>query len=153
MIKYLAFSEDADARALLLKMLDDEEKKIRMKALGALEGKNYPEIRQKLDALAFDKELTKKRHDEQEAIFMILGSVGDAQTVKRLEEMVFKKNKFFGKNRDGSVLAIRALEKIKAPEAVRLLEKLAADSSPLVQTQAKRALGMLAKSMALSGQQ
>jgi HEAT repeat protein len=147
MIKYLAFSEDAEARALLLRMLEDEEKKIRMKALGALEGKAYPEIRQKLDALAFDKELTKKTHDEQEAIFMILGSVGDAETVKRIEDLIVKKNKFFNRNRSNNVLAIRALEKIKEPSAVRLLEKLANDSSPLVQTQARRALGVLAKSM------
>lgn len=147
MVKYLAFSEDDEARVLLLKMLNDEEKKIRMKALGALEGKNYPEVRQQLDLLAFDKDVSKKSHDEQEAIFMILGSVGDGETVRKLRNMTGKRSMLFGRKRDNSVLAIRALEKIKLPESIQLLEELAGDSSPLVQTQAKRALENLRQNM------
>jgi HEAT repeat protein len=141
MIKYLSEMEDEQALGLLLKGIKDENKKIRMKALRAVEGKKHRIVRNLLHSIAFSKEFPKLDHDEKEVTFKVLGSVGDGETVARIKEMIGKKSfMHVGRNKDGKLLAIRALENMDDADALALLDGLSRDGNGLVSSRAKKAL-------------
>jgi HEAT repeat protein len=145
-IKFLVGVGNREAIVLLGKMIEDEDKQIRFKVLGAIEHLDDPVIVRKIEDLAFSKELSKKSLDEQEAVFQALGKVVAERALPKIRAMVEKKNIFpFGRSKDYKLVAIRALEHIQSPESLEILSKLAEDSNRLVQSKAKRAIESLMK--------
>jgi hypothetical protein len=145
-IKFLLGIGSREAIVLLGKMIEDEDKQIRIKVLGAIESLDDPVIVRKIEDLAFSKELGKKSLDEQEAVFQALGKVVAERALPKIKAMVERKNILqFGKSKDYKLVAIRALEHIQTPESLEILSKLAEDSNRLVQSKAKRAIESLMK--------
>lgn len=142
-IGFLVKANTADSASLLVKLIDDADKQIRMKTLSAVENMVNPIITNKLVAVAFDKDLAKKAFDEQEHIFKALGKLAGESILAELSDMAEKKNLFvFGKqqSKQNKLLAIRALENIKTAAAVDVLEILARDPNDVVKSRARRVL-------------
>lgn len=148
MIKLASRVDDRSSVDLLLNAINDEDKKIRFRAMQAAAEKNDSRVGSRMEEIAFSKELWEKSSDEQELVFTILGKTGDAKTVETLRKFVEKKSLIkFGKNRDNKYLAIRALEQLENSASLTLLKKLAGDSNELVKTRAQRAYDALVKRM------
>ncbi|MEE9270351.1 MAG: HEAT repeat domain-containing protein [Candidatus Krumholzibacteria bacterium] len=142
-IKYLAEKPGEDRAILLVQLMDDEDKHIRMKTLSAVEEFQHPIIANKVAALAFEKELGQKGFDEQEQVFKVAGKLAGDDMLPRVREMLDKKSLFGlgkGHGKQGRLLAVRALEQIGGPEAAGILEDLAQDKDTLVKAKAQRAL-------------
>jgi HEAT repeat protein len=146
-IGFLVKANTPDSATLLVKLLDDADKQIRMKTLSAVENMENPIITNKLVAVAFDKDLSKKGFDEQEHIFKAVGKLAGENILPELADMVEKKNNLFSfgkqQNKQSKLLAIRALENIKTAAAVDVLETLARDTNDLVKSRARRVLERL----------
>jgi len=139
MIALVAEMNEEGVGDLLLGAFNDSDKHVRCRAIEAAAGRNDPGVREKLEEIAFGKGLADLDPDEQEVIFRALGNTGNAGTVDRLEKMVNKKGlRRLTNNRDGRLLALRALENIRDESAIALLDMLAEDSDQLVQSLAKR---------------
>jgi hypothetical protein len=148
MIKFVSRIEDSEAIGLLLAAMDDEDKRIRIRAMEAASQKNDRRVLERLTELALGKVLAERSSDEQEMIFKALGCVGDGGTVDELRKFVERRNfMHFGKQRENKFLAIRALERIHSPASLGALKQLTEDSNRLVQTRAQRAYDSLAKSL------
>ena len=81
-------------------------------------------------------------------LFRALGRVGDDNTVAALTRFVEKKSfRNLGRSRDNKFLAIRALEGIRLPSALLMLDKLSEDSNNLVHSRARRARDVLATAL------
>jgi HEAT repeat protein len=142
-IGFLVKADTPDSASLLVKLMDDADKQIRMKTLLAVESSTSPIITNKLIAMAFDKDLSKKAIDEQESIFKVLGKLAGESILPDLADMAEKKALFmFGKQqtKQSKLLVIRALENMKSAAAGDLLETLARDQNDLVKSRARRAL-------------
>jgi hypothetical protein len=145
MLEVVARIDDRSSVDMLLVVLGDEDKSIRMRAMEVAISKSDDRLRERFSEIAFGKDLSERDPDEREMIFGVLGRVGNAETVASLRKFAEKKSLVnFGKTRENKCLAIRALEKIESPAAMVFLEKLASDSNELVRTRAKRACDMLA---------
>lgn len=142
-IQFLASFGSDEALAVLVKLLDDQDKGIRLKTLGVVSGVDASVVRDKLVAIAFGKEFTEREFDEQMEIFKALGRIVGEDALPRLKESVGKKN-FLGfakrHNKENKLLAIEALEQMDEPGAKRLLADLAKDSDDGVSTRAAEAL-------------
>jgi HEAT repeat protein len=142
-IQFLASFGSDQAFAVLVKLLDDADKGIRLKTLGVVSGVDASVVRDKLVAIAFGKEFTEREFDEQMEIFKALGRVVGEDALPRLKQSVGKKN-FLGfakrHSKENKLLAIEALEQMDEPGAIRLLEDLARDSDENVCTRASEAL-------------
>jgi hypothetical protein len=150
-IRYLKESGSESALPLLLKALDDPDKTIRIKCLEALENTGDADVRRKLGELAFGKDLADRDMDEQEAIFKVLGTIGNDETVALIQNMLGKRRLLqFGKSRENKFLAIRALENICTSKSLEVLEELAGDSNNLVQSRAGRARDALRRRLLVS---
>jgi len=144
MLDLVARIDDPSSVDMLLGAITDENKQIRLHAMKAAAKRNDDRVRERFSEIAFGKDLAEYDADEQEAIFKVLGQVGNAGTVADLKKFVEKKSLVhFGKNRENKFLAIRALENIESPAAAVFLEKLASDSNELVRTRAQRAFNSL----------
>jgi hypothetical protein len=145
-ITYLAKADSEDAATLLVKLIDDTDKHIRMKTLAAVEDIKSPIIMNKLVAVAFDKDFGRKEFDEQELIFKAVGKQAGESVLPELSRMVEKKVLLGfakGQMKQNKLLVIRALENIRTAEAIDMLEGLARDQNDLVKSRARRALNML----------
>ncbi len=147
-IELIVRVDDPSATDLLLGAFSDENKVIRLHALETVAAKNDPRVLQRIVEIAFEKELAERDPDEQEAVFKVLGRLGNASTVEDLKRFLEKKSFIqFGRGRENKLLAIRALECIKSPAALSMLKKLTSDSNDLVQAQAQRAYETLSAAM------
>jgi len=147
MITILERVADDSAEELLLRMLVDEEKEVRNRAVVACGRVGDVDARVRISGLAFAKDIFERDQDEQDSIFKALGLCGDTETVKRLKEFTARKGLMgFGKNRPNKLLAMRALERIKLPESRALLEQFARDGNEQVKSRAARALAVHARS-------
>lgn len=153
-IQYLAAFGGDEAVALLVKLLDDTDKRIRLKTLGVVSSMDAAPVRDKLFSIAFGREFTEREFDEQIEIFKALGRVVGEDALPRIKQNVGKKN-FLGfakrHNRESKLLAIEALEEMDERSAVRLLEDLAKDSDDGVKSRASEALRRRTQSRAADG--
>jgi hypothetical protein len=148
MLELVSKMSDPAVPDLLMSAATDVDKAIRCKAMQTAAARGFAEMARYLNLIAFAKDLQEKDSDEQEAIFRALGHVGDAVTVEQLRKSIAKRSlvDFSGK-RENKMLAIRALEHIKEPSAIELLQKLARDSNEGVRARALRALTALRERM------
>ena len=132
-----------DGAKLLVKLLDDDEKSVRLKVLAAAEAMRHPALTAKIIDVAESKELVERSVDERENVMRALAVVDRDRALAKITASLEKRSFFsFGKTqaKEEKMIAIRALERIGGPKAERLLAKLAEDSSNLIQTKARRAL-------------
>jgi len=143
-IQFLAGLGTAEALALLVRLLDDADKSVRLKTLAVVSDVNAPVVRDRLIDIAFGKEFTEREFDEQAEIFKALGKVVGEAALPKLKHSVGKKS-FLGlakrHTKMNKLLAIEALEQIDRPGARRLLDDLAKDSDDAVRSRAAEALG------------
>ena len=142
-IGYLARIGTGDAITLLIRLIDDVDKRIRIKTMAAIRDLNSPIILNKLIAVAFDKQFAGKTFDEQEQLFRVVGKQAGNDILPHIRSMIEKKSRLpFMKNqtKQNKLLAIRALENIATPESMNLLRVLAEDANDLVKSMARRAL-------------
>jgi hypothetical protein len=133
---------------LLLGVIADEDKNVRCRAMEAAADIGDERVRDRLEEIAFGKDLPERETDEQEVLFRALGRVGDANTVAALTRFVDKKSfRNLGRSRENKFLAIRALEGIRLPSALLTLDKLSEDSNNLVHSRARRARDVLAAAL------
>lgn len=147
MLEWIAERNDADSTEVLLALLSDPDKRVRLKILDVLVGRPQPRVRVVLGQLAFGKDLAERAADEQEAIFRALGHVGDATTVGQLRAMVERRKLGLGKGNEPKLLALRALEKIQDSSALELVARLAEDANEAVRLRAVRAKETLMASL------
>jgi len=142
-IQFLAGFGNDEAASLLVTLLDDADKKIRINTLFSIANIEAQIVRDKIEEMAFSKELDQREVDEQAEIFRALGRVSGTDVVPRLQRMIGKRTLFgFRKrhNRAGKLLAIEALEQIDGSEASKLLEDLAKDSGDSISKKAQEIL-------------
>ena len=120
----------------LVKLLDDEDKQVRMRTLKEIARLANPVIIEKVLELAFDEDLEMKNMDEQERIFTAVGMLAGERVLPQISGMIrtrsinlFSRNK---PNKRKKILAIRALEHIPGAEAKNLLDKLTGDSDDVI---------------------
>lgn len=153
-IEYLADNRTEEAVALLDRLLDDNDQRIRIKATTAVANMKCQSLATKIVDMAFDKELSTRSMEEQEQVFRAAGRLGGETLVPRLRRMVEKKGLLGigkGPSKENKLLAIRALEEIQAPDSIQILEQLANDSEGLVKAKAKRALDRMGRAVDLVG--
>ncbi|HET6348259.1 MAG TPA: hypothetical protein VFH88_04170 [Candidatus Krumholzibacteria bacterium] len=139
MLGWIAGHDDADTTNLLLTSLGDLDHTVRLRVLDALGHRRDPRVRERITEMAFARELGERAGDEQEAIFKTLGRVGDATTVVQLRALVEKRRLLpIGKGPDAKLLALRALEHLRAPGAADLLARLCEDTNETVRQRAQR---------------
>ena len=142
-VTFLQGMGDDEAAGLMAKLLTDEEKAVRMKALAAAEWLHHPLTTAKVVEIAESKELVERSVDEREHVLRAFAVLDPDGALAKIKVMLEKRSFFsFGKAqaKDEKLIAIRALECIGGPQAERLLAKLAEDASNLVQSKARRAL-------------
>jgi hypothetical protein len=142
-ISYLVRSKTDDAALSLVKLLDDTDKRIRIKVLAAIEDNQFPVMTDKLIDMAFDKRLSKRAFEEQELIFKALGRTAGEDVLPRLVDLATKTPRLmFNKQaiKQRKLLAICALEGIRTIASADVLETLARDSNDLVRSRACRVL-------------
>ncbi len=143
-IQFLAGLGSAEALALLVKLLDDADKNVRLKTLAVVSDVDAPVVRDRLIEIAFGKEFTEREFDEQAEIFKALGKVVGEAALPKLKHSVGKKS-FLGlakrHTKMNKLLAIEALEQIDRPGARSLLGDLAKDADDAVRSRAAEALG------------
>jgi HEAT repeat protein len=143
-IQFLAGLGSAEALALLVKLLDDADKGVRVKTLAVVSDVDATVVRDRLIEIAFGKEFTEREFDEQAEIFKALGRVVGEAALPKLKHSVGKKS-FLGlakrHTKMNKLLAIEALEQIDRPGAKKLLGDLANDSDDTVRSRAAEALG------------
>ena len=148
MLGLIAARDDAESTELLLTSLNDLDKRVRLRVLDALGDRPSPRVRERLTEIAFGRDLGERAPDEQEAVFRVLGHVGDARTVIHLRALVERRRLLsLGKGPDAKHLAIRALERIRDASALELLAKLAEDPNEAVRLRAQRAKESLASTL------
>ncbi len=154
-IHFLANFGSDEALAVLLRLLDDTDKGIRVKTLRVVSGMEATVVRDKLVDIAFGKEFAEREFDEQMEIFKALGRVMGEDALPHLKQSVGKKN-FLGfakrHNKENKLLAIEALEQMDEPGARRLLDDLAKDSDENVSARAADALRRLENAGARAAQ-
>jgi hypothetical protein len=149
MIDWISSRKDDEATRLLIKSLDDLDKRVRLRVLESLESRAVAHVRDRVSELAFGKDFNERAADEQEAFFRTLGSVGDIHTVDQIRSMLERRKRLgSGKGVDGKLLAIRALERIHHPAALELLNRLVGDTSEAVRLRAARASETLSNTLA-----
>lgn len=149
MLEWIAGQDDDESVDLLIASLADLDKRIRMRVLDALTGRAVPRVREKISELAFAKDFNERAADEQEAFFRTLGSVGDVHTVAQIRAMIERRKRIgAGKGIDVKLLAIRALERIKLPAALDVLNRLTEDTAEAVRLRAARASETLSAALA-----
>jgi hypothetical protein len=143
-IHFLAAFGTGAALELLVKLLDDGDKGVRLKALAVVSGVDAPVAKERLVQIAFGKEFAEREFDEQLEIFKALGKIAGESAVPRLKQAVGKKT-FLGigkrHTQEYKLLAIEALEQIDKPAAKKILGELANDSNEAVRSRASAALG------------
>jgi hypothetical protein len=143
-IQFLAGLGSAEALGLLVKLLDDADKSVRLKTLAVVSDVDASVVRERLVEIAFGKEFTEREFDEQAEIFKALGKVVGEAALPKLKHSVGKKS-FLGlakrQTKMNKLLAIEALEQIDKPGAKKLLGDLANDSDDAVRSRAAEALG------------
>lgn len=144
LIELLVNINSDEAVQLLVKLLDDENKHIRMKTLNAVGHIEYPIMMKKVLELAFEEDLVLKNMDEQERIFRTVGKIGGERVLPQIAGMIRDRNiLLLGRkkpNKRNKILAIRALEHIAGPDSSGLLDKLARDADEMVRAMAQQAI-------------
>jgi HEAT repeat protein len=150
MIDCISKREDEESSGLLIALLADLDKRIRLRVLDALTGRGTPRVREKISELAFGKDFNERAADEQEAFFRTLGSVGDVHTVDQIRALIERRRRIggSGKGSDVKLLAIRALERIREPASMEVLNRLVEDTSEAVRLRAARASETLSAALA-----
>ena len=147
-IRFLAGFGTREALELLVKLLDDSDKGIRLKALAVVSGVDAPVVRERVIEIAFGKEFAQREFDEQVEIFKALGRIAGEAAVPKLRAAVGKKT-FLGigkrHNLENKILAIEALEQIDKPTAKKMLGDLAKDSDDAVRSRASAAIAPRSK--------
>jgi len=142
-IQFLASFGGDEALAVLIKLLDDTDKKIRLQTLNVVSAVDAESVRAKLVSIAFGRAFTEREFDEQIEIFKALGRVVGEDALPRIKETVGKKN-FLGfakrHTKENKLLAIEALQQMEEGSAERLLHDLAGDSDEGVRSRASDAL-------------
>jgi HEAT repeat protein len=153
-IHFLAGFGTREALELLVKLLDDADKGIRLKALAVVSGVDAPVVKERVVEIAFGKEFAQREFDEQVEIFKALGKIAGESALPKLKQAVGKKT-FLGigkrHNQENKLLAIEALEQIDKPLARRMLGDLANDSDDAVRSRAAVALDVPEGSAAAGG--
>lgn len=144
LIELLAHIASDEAIRLLVTLIEDEDKQIRMKTLKAVEDMDNAVITGTVMELAFEEDLELKNMDEQERIFTTVGKLAGERVLPQIAGMVRERNlPLFGKkktNKRKKILAVRALERIRGSEASDLLERLTRDSDEMVRKAARQAV-------------
>ena len=144
-IALISRTGDPNTVELLLGAIADEDKNVRCRAMEAAADTGDDRVCERLEEVAFGKELPDFDGDEQEVLFRALGHVGSERTVTELTRFVEKKSfRNLGRSRENKFLAIRALESMRFASALLMLDKLAEDSNNLVSSRARRARDVLA---------
>lgn len=152
-IQFLAGFANAEALTLLMTLLDDPDKNVRLKTLAAISGVSAPLVRETIEEKAFNKDLGQRDDDEQLEIFRAYGRAAGVDAISRLRQTTGKRNMFgFGKRQatENRLLAIGALEFIHEPESKDFLEELTRDSDESVRTRAAAVLDKLKPAQAAS---
>jgi HEAT repeat protein len=143
-IHFLAGFGTREALELLVRLLDDADKGVRLLALAVVSGVDAPVVKERVIEIAFGKEFAEREFDEQVEIFRALGRIAGEAAVPRLRQSVGKRT-FLGigkrHKQENKLLAIEALEQIDKPVAKKMLGDLANDSDDEVRTRACAALG------------
>jgi HEAT repeat protein len=144
-IHFLAGFGTREALELLVKLLDDADKGIRLKALAVVSEVDAPVVKERVVEIAFGKEFAQREFDEQVEIFKALGKIAGDSALPKLKQSVGKRT-FLGIGKrhkhENKLLAIEALEQIDKPVAKRMLGDLANDSDNAVSSRAAVALGL-----------
>jgi HEAT repeat protein len=142
-IMFLSGFASAETLTLLVTLLDDPDKAVRLKTLAAISGVSAPLVRETIEEKAFGKDLCERDADEQLEIFRAYGRAAGADAVGRLRQTTGKRNIFgFGKRQatENRLLAIGALESIETAESRAFLEDLTRDSDESVRERAREVL-------------
>jgi HEAT repeat protein len=143
-IHFLAGFGTREALEMLVKLLDDADKGVRLQALAVVSGVDAPVVRERVIEIAFGKEFAEREFDEQIEIFKALGRIAGESAVPKLKQTVGKKT-FLGigkrHKQENKLLAIEALEQINKPVAKKMLGDLAKDPDDAVRSRASAALG------------
>lgn len=143
-IHFLAGFGTREALDLLVKLLDDADKGVRLQALAVVSGVDATVVKERVVEIAFGKEFAEREFDEQVEIFKALGRIAGESVVPKLRQAVGKKT-FLGigkrHKQENKLLAIEALEQIDKPVAKKMLGDLANDSDDAVRSRASAALG------------
>ncbi len=145
-IHFLAGFGDDESALLLVRLLDDTEKNTRLRAITEMSEMNHPIARNRIEEIAFGKDLGNKELDEQIEIFRALGKLCGPELIPRLQQIAGKKQLFFfgrRKRKGSKLLAVYALEQLRDPGATALLETLAGDADEHVSAKAAQVIESL----------
>ncbi|UCH84401.1 MAG: HEAT repeat domain-containing protein [Candidatus Latescibacterota bacterium] len=148
-IHFLAAFGDDDSALLLVRLLDDAERNTRLRAITEMSEMSHPIVKNRLEEVAFGKDIATRDLDEQIEIFRSLGKLGGSEVIPRLRQIVGRKPiLFFGrkKKKGRKLLVVYALEQIADSDAVALLESLARDPDESVRAKAAQVLESLESS-------
>lgn len=126
---------------VLVGAMDDLDRAVRCRAMMAAAARRFPQAAERIEELAFARDLYDKDVEEQESIFRSLGHVADAATVEKIRKFINRRHFMkLSRARENKLLAIRALENIEMPVAAEILEELGKDANDTVRARAARAL-------------
>lgn len=135
---------DKEAAGLMCVLLDDESKKLRMRAVSALADIGGTRATSRILELCFTEAGEGRDPDERTKLFEAAGRMAGNSVADRLEETLKKKSwiRLGGghASRDHKLLAVAALKNASGKRPHRLLESLASDSDDEVRAAAQRAL-------------
>jgi HEAT repeat protein len=143
-IHFLARFGTVEAFELLVKLLDDADKGIRLKTLAVVSAVDAAVVKNRVVEIAFGKEFAEREPDEQVEIFRALGKIAGESALPRLKQSVGKRTFLgIGKRQQlgNKLLAIEALEQIDKPASRKMLGDLAKDADEAVRSRATAALG------------
>lgn len=145
-IHFLAGFGDDESALLLVRLLDDTEKNTRIRAITEMSEMDHPIVKNRIEEVAFGKDLATREQDEQIEIYRSLGKLCGTGVLPRLQSIVGKNPLFFfgrKKKKGTKLLAAYALEQIRDGDAKAMLENLAKDSDERVRTKAQQVLDAL----------
>jgi len=119
---FLERSPDPKARAYLVKFLRDESSPLRIRALKILARERLPFALRPILALTGAEDFKHKELAEKKAVYEALGELGSEQMIPLFRDMLLKKHWFKrSMPKEGAILAVAGLLKVRSPSARELL--------------------------------
>jgi HEAT repeat protein len=145
-IHFLAGFGDDESALLLVRLFDDTEKNTRLRAITEMSEMHHPIVKNRVEEIAFSKDLANRELDEQIEIYRTLGKLCGSEVVQRLQQSVGRNPLFFfgrRKKKGTKLLVVYALEQIGNEGSVALLRTLAKDADERVCLKAQQVLDAL----------
>lgn len=132
---FLEQSADPKAKPYLLKFLRDPSSSLRIRTLQILARDRLRFALKPVLALAAGDEFKARELAEKKAVYETLGELGGEQLVPMFRAMLLKKQWFRrASSREGAILAVAGLLKVKRGSALALLEEARLQGNPELRT-------------------